>query len=286
MSVVLLECEKFFILRGKKMYKVLAFDIDGTLTNSEKKITEKTKNAIFKAAEKGCKIVIATGRPVQGIVEYAKELKLRENGGYILAFNGGRIISCADDKIVSDRLVPVEYYKEIYELSKKHGVNLLTYEGDGVISENIDDEYLNVETSICHLDKIKVPNLLERLTFGVNKFLMTAEGSYLAEVEKDVYEKLHDRMDVYRSEPFFLEILPKNINKASALEELINILGCKREELMAFGDSYNDLTMIQYAGMGVAMGNAKDIVKENADFIAKTNDEDGIVDVINKFVLD
>lgn len=268
------------------MYKILAFDIDGTLTNSDKIITEGTKGAIFKAMEKGCKVVIATGRPVQGIVDYAKELKLKENGGYILALNGGRIISCADDKVLSDIKVPMEYYKEIYELSKKHGVNLLTYEGDSVISEDIDDEYLNVESRICHLDKIKVPNLLERLTFEVNKFLMTAEGSYLAEVEKDVYEKLHDRMDVYRSEPFFLEILPPDINKASALETLLGILGFKREELMAFGDSYNDLTMIKYAGLGVAMGNAKDVVKENADYIAPTNDEDGIVDVINKFILD
>ena len=268
------------------MYKILAFDIDGTLTNSDKIITEGTKEAIFKAMKKGCKVVIATGRPVQGIVEYAEELKLKEKGGYILALNGGRIISCADDKVLSDIKVPMEYYKEIYELSKKHSVNILTYEGNAVISEDIDDEYLNVESRICHLDKIKVPNLLERLTFGVNKFLMTAEGSYLAEVEKDVYEKLHERMEVYRSEPFFLEILPKNINKANALETLLGILGFKREELMAFGDSYNDLTMIQYAGMGVAMGNAKDVVKENADYIAPTNDEDGIVEVINKFILD
>ena len=81
------------------MYKILAFDIDGTLTNSDKIITEGTKEAIFKAMKKGCKVVIATGRPVQGIVEYAEELKLKENGGYILARNGGRIISCADDKV-------------------------------------------------------------------------------------------------------------------------------------------------------------------------------------------
>lgn len=268
------------------MYKVLAFDIDGTLTNSQKVITDATKNVIFKAAEKGCKIVIASGRPLQGLLDFAKELKLAENSGYILALNGGKIISCIDGSVIVDKKVPMRYYKEIYDLSKMHGVNLLTYEGDSVISEDIDDEYLNVETRICKLGKIKVPNLYERLNFEVNKFLMTGPGEYLAEVEKDVYEKLHDRMDVYRSEPFFLEILPKNVNKATALEQLIGILGVNREELMTFGDSYNDLTMIQYAGFGVAMGNAKDVIKENADYIAPSNDEDGIVEVINKFILD
>lgn len=267
-------------------YKALAFDIDGTLTNSEKKITPKTKAAIMEAAKKGCVIILASGRPIQGLVDYAKELDLAKNNGYILGLNGGKTISCANGKVMTDERVPLKYYKEIYELSKHHGVNLLTYEGDDVISEDIDDKYLNVETTICKLGKMRVENLYEHLDFEVNKFLMTGDGDYLAEVEKDVYAKLHDRMDVYRSEPFFLEILPKDINKATALEKLIGLLGIKREELMTFGDSYNDLTMIKYAGMGVAMGNAKDVVKENADYIALTNDEDGIAEVINKFVLD
>ena len=267
-------------------YKVLAFDIDGTLTNSKKIITKNTKEAIFKAADKGCKILIASGRPVKGLVDYAQELNLKEHNGYILSLNGGLIISCSDNKVIYDKKIPLEYNAEICDLAKKHSVNLLTYEGDTVISEDTDDKYLNIETGICKLGKKRVDNLKEYLTFEVNKYLMTGDGDYLAEVEKDVYEKLHDRMDVYRSEPFFLEILPKNVNKAESLEQLLKILGIKREELMAFGDGYNDVSMIKYAGFGVAMGNAKDVVKENADYIAPSNDEDGIVEVLNKFVLD
>jgi Cof subfamily protein (haloacid dehalogenase superfamily) len=110
--------------------------------------------------------------------------------------------------------------------------------------------------------------------------------SHLAEVEKKVYEQLHDRLDVYRSEPFFLEIMPKGIHKANALHKMSEVIGISKDEMVAFGDGFNDLSMIQYAGLGVAMGNAKDVVKENADFIAKTNDEDGIVEVLEKFVLD
>ena len=267
-------------------YKVLAFDLDGTLLNSEKKITHATKSAIEKAASLGCKIVLASGRPYQGIVNVAKELRLDKLGGYVLSLNGGKIISCADNSIIHDVKMDMSFYKEIYDLAKENNVNLMTYEGDDVISEKIDDKYIDIEARINGLGKKQVPNLLKQLTFEVNKFLMLGDGDYLAEVEKKVYDRLHDRLDVYRSEPFFLEILPKGINKAGALETLLKAVGATREELIAFGDGYNDLTMIQYAGLGVAMSNGNAIVKENADYIAPSNDEDGIVEVINKFVLD
>lgn len=267
-------------------YKLLAFDIDGTLLNSKKELTPATKDAITKAMEQGVKVAIASGRPVQGIRKLAAELKLAEYGGYILALNGGLVISCADDAVIHDVKLPKEYYKEIYDLSKEYKVDLITYEGNDVITENFENEYLDIEARINGLGKKKVDNLYERLTFEVNKFLMLGDGDYLAEVEKKVYEQLHDRLDVYRSEPFFLEIMPKGIHKANALHKMSEVIGISKEEMVAFGDGFNDLSMIQYAGLGVAMGNAKDVVKENADFIAKTNDEDGIVEVLEKFVLD
>ena len=267
-------------------YKVLAFDIDGTLTNSKKIITPKTKEAILKAAKKGCTIVIASGRPRQGVKAYAEELGLADNGGYILALNGGLLERCGDGMIIQQAIVPKEYYGEIYDLAVENNVNLMTYEGDDIISENIDDKYLEIEGRINGLGKKQVDNLKEYLTFEVPKFLMLGDGDYLAEVEKKVYAALSDRMDVYRSEPFFLEILPQNVNKAASLEKLLNRLGATREELMAFGDGYNDISMIKYAGMGVAMDNANEKVKAEADYIAPSNDEDGIAYVLNKFVLD
>lgn len=267
-------------------YKMLAFDIDGTLVNSDKKITEATKTAILKAAQQGSIIVIASGRPIQGLWKYARELELEKYKGYLLAFNGGRVVSVADQRVVSEELVPARFYKKIYDLAKENNVNILTFDGDTVISENIENEYLNIEVKLNGLKKRQVANLYEELDFEVNKFLMMDDGDYLGEVEKKVYNALHNELDVYRSEPFFLEVLPKGINKGKALEKLIGELGIKREELMTFGDGYNDVTMIEYAGMGVAMGNARDVVKEKADYIAKSNDEDGIVEVIEKFVLD
>lgn len=266
-------------------YKVLALDIDGTLTDSAKRITDRTKEAVLAAAKKGVKIVIASGRPVQGIRAFADELKLKENDGYILSFNGGRLISCRTGEIIHDMKLPLEYLPEIYALSKEYGVNLMSYEGDDLITETPDDEFLAIEARINGLGIKKVDNLVKHINFPINKCLMLGEGNYLAQVEKKVHAALCDRMDVYRSEPYFLEILPKGVDKAKALEKLLGTLGFKREELMACGDGFNDLTMIEYAGLGVAMENARDEVKKRADYVTCSNDEDGVAAAVEKFIL-
>lgn len=266
-------------------YKVLALDIDGTLTDSKKSISERTLEALHNAAKKGVKIVIATGRPVQGVKKIAEKLQLDKLDGYILSFNGGRIISCRTGEIVHDIKLPLEYLPEIYELSKENKVNLMTYEGDDLICEEVDDPFLEIEARINGLGIKKVDNLVRHVDFPINKCLMLGEGEYLAEVEKKVHAQLSDRLCVYRSEPYFLEILPQGIDKAESLKKLLEILGYTREELMACGDGYNDLTMIMYAGMGVAMANAREEVKEKADFVTLSNDEDGVAYAIEKFIL-
>ena len=267
-------------------YKVLAFDIDGTLTNSKKEITPATKAAIMKAAEQGCVIALATGRPVPGVADYVKELNFSEIGGYVISLNGGYVLSCKDNKVIRKEVIPMEYYDRIYDLSKEHGVTLLTYEGDDVITEDPDNEFVQIEARINKIKARKVDDLKSHLTFEVPKFLMVADGDYLATVEEKVKPQFAGELDIYRSEPFFLEILPMGINKADALELLLKEVGATREELMTFGDGYNDITMIEYAGMGVAMANGNPVIKEKADYVAPSNDEDGIVHVIEKFVLD
>lgn len=267
-------------------YKVLALDIDGTLTNSKKEITPRTKAAIAAAAERGVRIVIASGRPVQGIRRFAEELELKEHDGYILSFNGGRLISCRTGEILHDVKLPLEYLPEIEALARRYRVRLMSYEGDDLICGDPEDEFLAIEAKINGLGIRKVENLAEYIDFPINKCLMLGEGSYLGEVEKKVYAALHDRLDVYRSEPFFLEILPKGVDKAEALKILLKRLGCGREELMACGDGYNDRTMLKYAGLGVAMANAREEVKAEADYVTLSNDEDGVAAAVERFILE
>ena len=265
-------------------YKILAFDIDGTLTNSKKEITPDTREAILRAADMGCTIVIATGRPKKGAVKYAEELKLSENGGYILALNGGLLERCEDSFALCKSVIDKSYYREICDMAAEYKVGLMTYDGDDVVSEDVDNQYLQIEARINGLGTKKVADLYEHLDYEVPKFLMLGDGDYLAEVEKKVKKRFEGRLDVYRSEPFFLEILPLNVNKASTLSKLLDYVGATRKELMAFGDGYNDITMIEYAGMGVAMGNANDIVKASADYVTRTNDDGGIAYALSELL--
>ena len=264
-------------------YKVLVLDIDGTLTNSKKEITPDTKQALIKLMESGIKVVLASGRPVAGIQPIAEQLELKKYGGYILAFNGARIIECNTDTVIHDQTLPINIIPKLYDLSKEYNVNILSYDKDAIISEIPDDKYLEIEARINKMPIRKVDLFKQYIDYPVNKCLITGDGEYLAEVEKNIKDRLEGEITVYRSEAFFLECVPLNIDKATTLDDLLRYLGYTKEEMIACGDGYNDISMIEYAGLGVAMANAKDEVKKVADFITLSNDDEGITHVINKF---
>ena len=265
-------------------YKMIALDLDGTLTNSQKEITPATKKVLFEYQEHGGRIILASGRPTQGIVPLAEELNLQEYGGYILAFNGSRIINCETQEVMYNRTLDMEVVKELCKLSHKYKVNMLSYEGKRIYTEHANDSYAQIEQRITKMELTQVHNIAKALTEAPNKCLMTGEPEYLAKVEEKVREAMQNRINVYRSEPFFLELVPKKIDKAASLDSLLTQLNLTSDSLIACGDGFNDLSMIKYAGLGVAMGNAQEPVKEAADFIAPTNDEDGIVSVLEKFI--
>lgn len=265
------------------IYKVLVLDIDGTVTNSKKEITPATKKALIDLQESGVKVVLASGRPTQGILPIARTLELDKFGGYILAYNGGRIIHCKTNEIIYEKTLPMDTIGTLYDLSKEHKITIITYEGDFIITENPEDKYANIESTVCNIPFRKVHNFKEYVDFPVVKCLMMADGEYLETVEPKIAKVVGDRLNVFRSEPYFIEVMPKNIDKAYSLGKLLEKLGVTREEMIACGDGFNDLSMIQYAGVGVAMANAQDVVKEVADYITLSNDEDGIVHVIEQY---
>ena len=267
-------------------YKMIVLDLDGTLTNREKKITPRTKETLMEAQKRGKIVVLASGRPVQGILHLAEELKMKQYGGYILAFNGGMIINCRTEETVSPVLLPQNMNHTIVKLAEEHGVNILTYEGDTIITRKKDDQYVELEAGINQMTVREMGDMADYVTgITVPKFLMVDDGDYLATVEPLVKAALGRDFSVYRSEPFFLEILPKGIDKAQRLEVLLQILGIPREEMIACGDGYNDLTMIKYAGLGVAMENGVLPVRKAADYITASNNEDGVALVVEKFLL-
>ncbi|KAB1439794.1 Cof-type HAD-IIB family hydrolase [Candidatus Galacturonibacter soehngenii] len=266
-------------------YEILVLDIDGTLTNSNKEISDVTKKAIREIQDRGHHVVLASGRPTAGILPIAKELNLEMFGGYVLSFNGAKVINCKTKEIIFQNTIPSDLIADIYKAAEEEDVSVISYDDKSIITSSKIDEYMEKESKINHMPIKVVEDFVSYLDFPVNKCLMTGDPDYLAQVEKRMKERFGDRLSIYRSEPFFLEIMPLNIDKAHSLEKLLDKLHMSREQMISCGDGYNDLTMIQYAGKGVAMGNAQKEIQEAADYITLTNDEDGVAHVIDKFML-
>ncbi len=271
------------LLREKKMEKALVLDIDGTLTNSKKEISPATKQAIQDLMKRGQKVILASGRPTPGMRRYEKELELEKYGGYLLSFNGARIVDCYTGEIIYQRLFPPVLLPGLYRFAKNNGCGLITYLGSQVISAFPPDQYVELEARINGLPVKEVENFPEFVDFDINKCLMTAEPERAERLEEQLREQYGNRADIYRSEPFFIEIMPKGVNKADSLDKILPVLGVTRENTVCCGDGFNDVSMIAYAGVGVAMGNAQQAVKESADYVTATNDEDGLVQVIERF---
>lgn len=265
-------------------YEILVLDIDGTLTNSKKEITSRTLETLLKLQENGQKVVLASGRPTPGIVPLAKQLKLDQYGGYILSYNGAKVINVATQEVIYNAVLPKELIPDVYQAVLEYKVGIITYENNEVLVGNGFDEYNRLEARINNIAMREVENFVEYITFDINKCLLTGEPDYLATVEVEFKKRFGDQLNIYRSEPFFLEIMPQNIDKAYSLGKLLKHLDLSRKQMICCGDGFNDLSMIQYAGLGVAMSNAQQVVKDAADYITLSNDEDGVVHVIEKFM--
>lgn len=263
--------------------KMLVLDIDGTLTNSKKEITEATKAAITRVLKDGHVVVIASGRPTPGTKRVCQELELNKYSGYVLSYNGAKITRLSDNEVVYQKILDKKYIPEIYDYCIKNDLGMMTYEDNDAITGTRIDEYMELEARINSIGLREVEAFVEYVDFPVNKCLLTKKDEEAKEACEYLSEKYKDELSIYRSEPFFVEIMPKGVDKAASLEVLRNILGIERENIICCGDGFNDLSMIKYAKIGVCMANGCAECREAADYIAPSNDEDGLCDVIDKF---
>ena len=264
-------------------YKMLVLDLDGTLTNSQKEITEHTRDTLIRAQEQGLKIVLASGRPTYGIVPLAEELRLDEFGGYILSYNGGQIIDWTTKEIMYEKVLQPEVYPYLYSCAKKNGFVILSYKDGHIVSEDAGNPYVQHEAFLNRMGSITVPRFLDVINFPVPKCLIVGDPEPLAVLEQKMRRDLEGQMNVFRSEPFFLELVPQGIDKAKSLAVLLEEIHLQREDMIAVGDGFNDLSMIRFAGLGVAMANAQEVVKQEADYITLSNEEDGVAAVVERF---
>lgn len=266
-------------------YKLIALDLDGTLTNERKEITPRTREALMRAQRAGVRVVLASGRPVYGIAPLAEELEIARHGGFVLAINGGRMVSWETREVLFEQTLDPQLVPALYHAAKDHGVEILTYQGEGIAATSVTDQYVLHEAFINKMPVMDYSDFLGKLVYPINKCLIVGDPERLAVLEPELARQMEGKMSVYRSAGFFLECVPLGIDKAASLQRLIDQLGISREEVMACGDGWNDLSMIQFAGLGVAMANAAPELKECADFVTTSNEEDGVALAVERFIL-
>lgn len=264
-------------------YRAIALDLDGTLTNHDKVVTTKTREALLQAEAEGVVIILASGRPTYGIEPVAECLELDKRGGYILSYNGGNIVNAKTGEKLFAQFLPDEVIPILYRYAKEKNHALLGYAGNEIITEMPDDQYVKEESRINKMNIRKVENLFEALEPHPTKLLMTGDPADMLKAENELSEILGDRMDIFRSAPFFLELVPKGIDKAKSLLRLLSKINLTPADMIAFGDGYNDLSMLKLAGMGVAMQNAAPEVRAEADYITLSNEEDGVAAALEHF---
>ena len=263
-------------------YRMICADIDGTLVTSDNRLTPRTKETVKKAVSQGAVFALISARPPEGMFYLNDEIGIDQ---YIVSFGGSLILKRGQEPLYAD-VLETEQVKEIYEMSHKTSLNLSIYEGENLFVESIDWR-VELEHKIARAVP-QVVDFQELFRRGVRpcKLLYLGEPEEIQSFMNKAREHFQGRLNIYTSKPDYLEVCPLTSTKMSGIDHLAAHFGIGREEIMAIGDQFNDLSMIEEAGPGVAMGNAPEGVKEKADFVTLTNDEDGVAYAIEKFVLE
>ena len=266
--------------------KLLVLDVDGTRLNDEREISKRTLAALLKVQQMGVRIVLASGRPTYGLMPLAKTLELGNYGGFVLSYNGCQIIKAQNGEILFERRINPEMLPYLEKKARKNGFAIFTYHNDTLITDSPDNEYIKNEALLNNLKIIKEDEFSTAIDFAPCKCMLVSDKEEaLIELEQHWEKRLAGTLDAFRSEPYFLEVVPCGVNKANTLGALLEHLGVTREEVIAVGDGVCDVTMLQLAGMGVAMGHSQDSVKVCADYVTASNEEDGVALAVEKLIL-
>ena len=267
--------------------KAIVMDVDGTLTNGKKQITEKTKEVLLKAQSKGIKLILASGRPTTGLIGFAKELEMDKNNGLLVSFNGSKVVDCETFEELFNEPMSIEEGKAVLEHMKKFEVRPMVHKGEYMLVNNVFDNKIYArngqEINIIEYESrggnyklCEIDDLAEYIDYPLNKILTAGQPDYLKEHYREMMEPFKDKLSCMFTADFYFEFTAKGIDKAKALETVLKPMGINEDEIISFGDGQNDLSIIKYAVIGVAMENAVDELKEQADEITLSNEDDGI----------
>ena len=262
-------------------YKLLVLDVDGTLLNDKKEITPRTHAALLKAQQMGVHVVLASGRPTNGVQPLAEALELNHYGGFILSYNGGQIINAQTGELMFEKRIDPAMIPYLNRKAKENGFAIFTYHKDYILTDSPENKHVQEEAELNKMRIIGVENFPEAVDFAPCKCILTSDDeNNLVGLENHWKKRLDGVLEAFRSEDYFLEVAPHFINKGNTLAVLMEMLNITTEEVVAIGDGVADVSMLQLAGTGVAMGNARDSVKACADFTTLPNNMEGVAAAI------
>ena len=264
--------------------KLIALDLDGTLLNSQKQISSANIAAITAARNAGVAVVLTTGRPLKAILPYLETLDMQGFDDFSITFNGG-LIQRNTGQILAKNALTLDEASQIKALCDQLGwpCDLLNEGTVYMTSEQVQSLYPQIN-NLLDFKTAKLSELSHDLL--INKIVSATDAENLDSKIPDIPANFYEKYEIFKTQPRLIEFMPKGINKAFGLSKLIEILDLKPANVMAMGDEENDLSMIEWAGYGVAMANGIDRVKQAAKIISPwTNDQDGVGKIIEKYVL-
>ncbi len=274
--------------------KAIVLDMDGTLLSNEKVITAKTNEALINAQKNGVKVILASGRPTTGMHSFAKELLMDQYEGLLVSFNGACVTDCKTEEVLFNQTLAVADAQAVLEHLKQFDVRPMINKDDYMYVNNVYDNWIELPDGpfnimeyearggnfkLCEMD-----DLAAFADFPLNKILTIGDPAYLQEHHQEMAAPFAERLSAMFTAPFYFEFTDQGIDKAKALDTVLPAFGIDCSELIAFGDGHNDASIIEYAGLGVAMANAVDDLKAIADEITGSNDEDGIAVTLEKYL--
>lgn len=276
------------------MSKIILTDIDGTLLNSEKKLTEKTKEALIKAQKLGHRLVLASGRPTSGLYDLVEELDMKKYNGLLISFNGAKVTECATNNVLYNKTLSIDDCKNVLNHLKGFNVKPMIEKDNYMYVNNVFDNMITADGKSFNVIEYESragkfllcekEDLASFVDYPLNKILVAGEPEYLKDNYKKLMEPFKDTLNCMFTTSFYFEFTAKDIDKGNAIRETILPLGYNKEDIISFGDGENDISMIEESGLGIAMGNAVDKLKAKSSYITLSNDEDGIALALDKYL--
>lgn len=274
--------------------QAIILDIDGTLLNDDKKISPETKKALITAQQNGVKLILASGRPTTGMHLYAEQLEMETYHGLLVSYNGAKVVDCQTKEELFNQTLTIAEGKAVLEHMKQFEVKVMIDKDDYMYVNNVYDCYIpykGEEINIIQYESrggnfklCEKGDLAAFLDYRINKILTAGDPDYMQKNYQAMMAPFKNTLNCVFTADFYFEFTAKNIDKAKALDTVLTPMGIHTENIIAFGDGHNDITMVKYAGTGIAMDNAVPELKAVANSITLSNNKDGIAQVLNNFI--